>query len=53
MDVYGDNRGIIADGVPEVEEYMEEVLPDQEKREKFNEEILDIVVGDDELVQFT
>lgn len=28
MDVYGDNMGIIADGVPEIEEFMQEVLPD-------------------------
>ena len=28
MDVYGDNMEIIADGVPEIEEFMQEVLPD-------------------------
>ena len=27
MDVYADNRSIIADGVQEIEEYMKEVLP--------------------------
>ena len=27
MDVYGDNIGIIADGVPEIEEFMQEILP--------------------------
>jgi len=31
MDVYADNRGIIADGVPEIEEYMKEVLPNLEE----------------------
>jgi integrase len=44
MDVYGDNKGIIADGVPEIEEYMEEVLPDEEEQENFKDELLDIVV---------
>lgn len=33
MDVYADNRGIIADGVPEIEEYMKEVLPNLEEIE--------------------
>lgn len=28
MDVYGDNKGIIADGIPEMEEFMQEILPD-------------------------
>jgi hypothetical protein len=30
MGVSVDNRGIIADGVPEIEEYMKEVLPNPE-----------------------
>ena len=33
MDDYADNRGIIADGVPETEEYMKEVLPNPEETE--------------------
>jgi integrase len=53
MDVYGDNRGIIADGVPEIEEYMEEVLPDEEEQEHFKDELLDIVVGDSEFLPDT
>lgn len=28
MDIYGDNMEIIADGVPEIEEFMQEDLPD-------------------------
>ena len=28
MDVYGDNMEIIADGVPEIEEFIQEVFPD-------------------------
>lgn len=35
MDVYADNREIIADGVPEIEAYMEMVLPNMEKNERF------------------
>lgn len=44
MDVYADNRGIIADGVPEIEEYMKEVLPNPEEIENFKKELLEIVV---------
>lgn len=43
MDVYADNRGIIADGVPEIEEYMKEVLPSQEDSDIFKKELLEIV----------
>ena len=44
MDVYADNKGIIADGVPEIELYMKEVLPNLEEIERFKEEMLEIVV---------
>ena len=44
MDVYADNRGIIADGVPEIEEYMKEVLPNLKEIESFKKELLEIVV---------
>ena len=44
MDVYADNRGIIADGVPEIEEYMKEVLPNMEESECFKNNLLEIVV---------
>lgn len=30
MDVYGDNRGIIADNIPEIEEFIQEILPDEQ-----------------------
>ena len=43
MDTYGDNRNIIADGVPEMEAYMKEVLPDLEAQERFRQELLEIV----------
>lgn len=44
MDVYADNREIIADGVPEIEAYMEMVLPNMEENERFKNELLEIVV---------
>ena len=44
IDVYGDNRGIIIDGVPEIEAYIEDVLPDVEKIEEFKKKLLEIVV---------
>ena len=44
MDVYADNRGIITDGVPEIEAYMKEVLPDLEEIERIKMELLEIVV---------
>lgn len=44
MDVYADNREIIADGVPEIEEYMNMVFPDMEEKELFKNELLKIVV---------
>ena len=43
MDTYGDNQNIIADGVPEMEVYMKEVLPDPEAEKRFRQELLEIV----------
>ena len=43
INVYGDNQNIIADGVPEIEAYMKEVLPDLEAEKLFKEELLEIV----------
>lgn len=37
-------RGIIADGVPEIEEYVKEVLPNLKEIESFKKELLEIVV---------
>ena len=31
VDVYGDNQGLIADGVPELEEVIKEVIPDEQE----------------------
>ncbi len=44
MDVYADNKGIIADGVLEMEEYMRKVLPNPKETDLFKKELLDIVV---------
>ena len=44
MDVHGDKQEIIADCVPEIAGFMEDVLPDQEAEDKFREELLEIVV---------
>ncbi len=44
MDTYGDNQNIIADGVPEMEAYMKEVLPDPEAEKRFRQELLEIVM---------
>lgn len=44
MDVYADNRNIIADGVPEIEAYMKDVLPDPKSEEGFKQDLLEIVL---------
>lgn len=43
VDTYGDNKNIIADGVPEIEAYMKDVWPDLEEEKRFKEELLKIV----------
>ena len=43
MNVYGDNRNIIADGVPEMETYMNDVLPKAESGEMLEDGLLDIL----------
>ena len=50
IDTYGDNKNIIADGIPEIEAYMEEVLPDSEKELLFRQELLEIVVDVSEYI---
>ncbi len=40
MDVYVDNKGIIADGVPEIGEYTKKVLPNLREIESFKKELL-------------
>ena len=43
VDVYGDNSNLIAEPVPELEQFMEEVLPER-REEKLNEELLNIEI---------
>ena len=50
IDTYGDNKNIIADGIPEIEAYMDEVLPDSEKEQLFRQELLEIVVDVSEYI---
>ncbi len=44
MDVYGDNQEIIADGIWEISNFIEQVLPGQEESSQFQEELLDVVI---------
>lgn len=48
MDVYGDNQGIIADCVPEIADFMDDVRPEQKADDKFKDELLDIVADTSE-----
>lgn len=41
---YADNRNTISDRVPEIEEYIKEVLPNLEEMERFKKELLEIVI---------
>ena len=44
LDVYADYKGIISDGVPEMETYMQEVLPKKEDKSDFIMELLEIEI---------
>ena len=44
LDVYGDNREIIADCVDEIQPFIDEVLPIKEVDKQFEEELLEIEV---------
>ena len=48
MDVYGDNRGIIADCVDEIQPFINEVMPTQEVGEELRTENMDIVISADD-----
>ena len=45
MDVYGDNRGILADCVDELQPFIEEVLPNEEQDNTFVTESIDVVIN--------
>lgn len=44
MDIYGESEGIIADCVPEIQLYMDEVLPTEDAEKALETELLDIVI---------
>lgn len=44
LDVYGDNREIIADCVDEIQPFIDEVLPIKEVDKQLEEELLEIEV---------
>lgn len=47
MDVYGDNKGIIADCVDELQPFIDEVMPDIETDGILVTEDIDVVVAAD------
>ena len=49
MDVYGDNRGIIADNIPEIEEFIQEILP--YKQAKMTNDQSDVMLDIDRFIQ--
>ena len=51
MDVYGDNKGIIADCVNELQPFIDEVMPEQEAEDNAGAEIIDIVIPVEEYLQ--
>lgn len=48
LDVYADKRNIISDGIPEIEAYMKEVLPNDEDKKKAMDDIGSICVDTSE-----
>lgn len=44
MDVYGDNRGIIADCVDEIQSFIDEVIPDEEGEKNSDEKYIDVMI---------
>ena len=50
IDTYEDNKNIMADGIPEIEEYMNKVLPNPEQEQLFQQELLEIVVDVSEYI---
>ena len=50
LDVYADKRNIISDGIPEIEAYMKEVLPNEEDKKKALDDIGSICVDTSEYI---
>ena len=51
MDVYSDNKNILADGVPEIEAYMKDVLYEADEEGKFKQELLEILPDINQFIQ--
>ena len=51
IDVYGDNKGIIPDCIPELQSYIEEILPTEESEKALEAELLGIVVEVEDLIE--
>lgn len=51
MDVYGDNKGIIADCVDEIQPFIDEVMPENEANNQLETEDMDIVIPVEEYLQ--
>lgn len=47
-EIYGGNRGIIADCVDEIQPFIDEVMPTQEVGEELRTENMDIVISADD-----
>ena len=50
MNVYGDNKGIIEDCIPEIIDFIDEVMPEEDVDEKFKKELLEIVIDTTEFL---
>lgn len=48
MDVYGDNRGIIADCVDEIQAFIDEVISNEKEEKNSQEECIDVVISAEE-----
>ena len=48
MDMYGDNRGVIADCVDEIQPFIDEVLPTEDLDSELQTENIEVVVQVDE-----
>ena len=44
MDVYGDNKGIIADCVDEIQPFIDEVIPSEKRDEELMTKNMDITI---------
>ena len=51
MDVYGDNRGIIADCVDEIQPFIDEVLPTEDEDSVIKTENIEVVISADDYLK--